>query len=188
METYIQNRRLSLCKGDITAAVADSIVNAANAQLAGGGGVDGAIHRVGGPDIMAECRKIGACATGDAVATGAGRLTANHVIHAVAPVWRGGLAREPESLRRAYRRSLEVAARLGDRTIALPSLGTGAYGYPVAEAAAVALGTVAEFLRLDARIVSATFFLYSDEVLAVYCHALSELLHRREDGNAPVST
>src|SRR5581483_10374455 len=126
---------IRLTQGDITEVQADAIVNAANAHLAGGGGVDGAIHRVGGPDIMDECRKIGNCPTGSAVATGAGRLAARHVLHAVAPRWRGGSSSEPALLAGAYRTSLQLADELQDKRIALPSLATGAYGYPVDKAA-----------------------------------------------------
>jgi O-acetyl-ADP-ribose deacetylase (regulator of RNase III) len=175
MEILVGNHVLRLTRGDITAAVVDAIVNAANGALVGGGGVDGAIHRAGGPAIMRDCRRIGECPTGDAVATTAGQLAAKHVIHAVAPIWRGGSEGEPDLLRSAYLRSLQVAADLGDRTIAFPSLGTGAYGYPMDQAARAAVTTVAEFLRGDARIVSATFFLYSDDAFAVFNRALLSL-------------
>src|SRR5690349_8098469 len=117
---------LELVRGDITKIAADAIVNAANSALLGGGGVDGAIHRAGGPSIIAECRKIGGCPTGGAVATGAGHLPARHVIHAVAPIYRGGLG-DADLLRSAYRASLELAESLCARSVAFPSLGTGAY-------------------------------------------------------------
>jgi O-acetyl-ADP-ribose deacetylase (regulator of RNase III) len=142
--------RLELVLGDITRQHVDAIVNAANAGLHGGGGVDGAIHRAGGPAIMDECDRIraerGGCPTGTAVATGAGRLAARAVIHAVAPRWKGGAHGERELLASAYRSSLELGASLGHRTVAFPSLGTGAYGYPIGEAARVALGEIRDFL------------------------------------------
>ena len=125
--------------GDLTEQRVDAIVNAANEALAPGGGVCGAIRRAGGPDIFDECARLGGCATGDAKATGAGRLPAGHVIHAVGPVWEGGGVGEPELLASAYRRSLEVARDLGCRTIAFPALSTGIYGYPPELAAPVAV-------------------------------------------------
>ncbi len=124
--------------GDLTTQEVDAIVNAANEALAPGGGVCGAIRRAGGDEIFAECARLGGCATGDAKATGAGRLPATHVIHAVGPVWSGGEDGEPELLASAYRRSLEVALALGCRTIAFPALSTGIYGYPAEPAASVA--------------------------------------------------
>lgn len=128
--------------GDLTAQEVDAIVNAANEALAPGGGVCGAIRRAGGDEIFDECARLGGCATGDATATGAGRLPAKHVIHAVGPVWSGGGRGEAELLASAYRRSLEVAEGLGCRTIAFPALSTGIYGYPAELAAPVAVGAV----------------------------------------------
>jgi O-acetyl-ADP-ribose deacetylase (regulator of RNase III) len=136
---------ISFVVGDLTAQNVDAIVNAASEALAPGGGVCGAIRRAGGDEIFAECARLGGCATGDAKATGAGRLPAKHVVHAVGPVWSGGGAGEAELLASAYRRSLEVAAELGCRTIALPALSTGIYGYPPELAAPVAVGAVREF-------------------------------------------
>jgi O-acetyl-ADP-ribose deacetylase (regulator of RNase III) len=130
--------------GDLTQQHVDAVVNAANEQLAPGGGVCGAIRRAGGDEIFAECARLGWCATGDAKATGAGRLPARYVIHAVGPVWRSGLEGEPALLASAYRRSLEVAAELGCRTVAFPALSTGIYGYPPELAAPVAAAALRE--------------------------------------------
>ena len=130
--------------GDLTQQDSDAIVNAANGSLLGGGGVDGAIHRAGGPEILAECRLLGGCATGDAKATTAGRLPARWVIHTVGPVWRGGNEGEPDLLAAAHRRSFEVAHQLGARTIAFPAISCGIYGYPVELAAPIAVGVASE--------------------------------------------
>jgi O-acetyl-ADP-ribose deacetylase len=137
---------LTFVVGDLTTQAVDAVVNAANTSLLGGGGVDGAIHRAGGPEILAECRLLGGCETGDAKATTAGRLPARWVVHAVGPVWRGGDAGEPELLASAHRRSLEVATGLGARTVAFPAISCGVYGYPPEEAAPVAVGAVRPFL------------------------------------------
>lgn len=130
--------------GDLTGQDVDAIVNAANSSLLGGGGVDGAIHRAGGPEILAESRLLGGCETGDAKATTAGRLPARWVVHAVGPVWRGGAQGEAELLASAHRRSLEVAAELGARTIAFPALSCGIFGYPPELAAPTAVGVARE--------------------------------------------
>jgi O-acetyl-ADP-ribose deacetylase len=151
--------------GDLTARRADAIVNAANEALAPGGGVCGAIRRAGGDEIFAECARLGGCATGDAKATGAGRLAARYVIHAVGPVWRGGDAGEAELLASAYRRSLEVASELGCRTIAFPALSTGIYGYPPELAAPVAVEAVRE---LEDRFDEISFVFLDDAMRDVF--------------------
>ncbi|HSR32081.1 MAG TPA: O-acetyl-ADP-ribose deacetylase [Anaerolineae bacterium] len=147
MKTQIRGAVLELVEGDITRQDTEALVNAANNSLLGGGGVDGAIHRAGGPQILAECRKLGGCATGDAKITTGGRLKARYVIHTVGPVyWREGAERSAELLASAYRRSLEVAAENGVQSVAFPSISTGAYGYPMDEAAPVALQTTMNYL------------------------------------------
>ena len=140
-EKIIGKTKLSLTEGDITRQEVDAIVNAANSRLAGGGGVDGAIHRAGGPAIMEQCRKIGGCPTGQAVITTGGNLLAKYVIHTVGPIYRGTV-RDAELLASCYGQSLGLAATKGLRTVAFPSISTGAYGYPLDEAAAVALQAV----------------------------------------------
>lgn len=180
MEYQIGGSVIEFVRGDITGQKVDAIVNAANGALAGGGGVDGAIHRVGGPSIMEECRKIGGCPTGSAVATGAGELAARHVIHAVGPIWRGGRDNEAALLASAYRRALEIAADLKDRSIALPSISTGAYGYPIDEAARTSITAVRDYLQSGpGGIELVRFVLFSDSDLAVYQAAARELLESR---------
>ena len=165
--------RVELVRGDITEQDTEAIVNAANTSLLGGGGVDGAIHRAGGPAILEECRRLGGCATGDAKITGGGRLRARFVIHTVGPVYGGGTRREAELLASAYRRSLEVAVANGIRSLAFPSISTGAYRFPIDEAATIALRTVTAFFAAhpgDLDLVR--FVLFSEADLAVYEQAL----------------
>jgi O-acetyl-ADP-ribose deacetylase (regulator of RNase III) len=164
--------RIRLVKGDITQQEVDAIVNAANESLLGGGGVDGAIHRAGGPAILEECRRLGGCDTGDAKATTAGELPARHVIHTVGPVWQGGGAREDELLASCHTRSLEVAARLGCRTVAFPAISTGIYRFPVDRAAEIAFTTTRDALETYPEIEEVRFVLFSDEHLAAFERAL----------------
>jgi O-acetyl-ADP-ribose deacetylase (regulator of RNase III) len=166
-------------QGDITQIAADAIVNAANENLIPGAGVAGAIDRVGGPSIRDESFALPGsprCPTGTAVATGAGNLPAHHVIHAVAPVWRGGQHGEPDLLRGAYRHSLELADQLGDRSIAFPSLGTGVFGYPLDQAASIALSAVIAYLQGETRIERVIFVLFSAGDLANFERALGRLV------------
>ncbi len=174
-ELSVGRSRIELVQGDITHQDTEAIVNAANTTLLGGGGVDGAIHRAGGPAILAECRRLGGCATGDAKITTAGKLRAKYVVHTVGPVYHDGLHGEPELLARAYRRSLEVAASRSVRSIAFPSISTGAYRFPIAQAAVIALETVAQQLRADPEQRLVRFVLFSSADLAVYERALGEL-------------
>ncbi len=167
---------LELVRGDIVAQDVDAIVNAANTTLLGGGGVDGAIHRAGGPAIVAECRTLGGCATGDAKMTGGGRLRARHVIHAVGPIYRDGRHGEADLLASAYRRSLETAAAAGLGSIAFPSISTGAYRFPIHDAAGIALGTTSTFLASASHALTLVrFVLFSDADLAVYAGLLEHV-------------
>lgn len=177
MKTSIHGAELELVQGDITHERTDAIVNAANSHLAGGGGVDGAIHRAGGPSIMEETRVKypNGCPTGSAVITGAGKMSVKFVIHAVGPVYRDGKHGEPELLASAYRCSLEVAAAAGCRSISFPSLSTGAYGYPVEEAAPIALRTVEEFLKAHRSIELVRFVLFDKRTFDVFASSLVNL-------------
>jgi O-acetyl-ADP-ribose deacetylase len=165
--------RIALTQGDITVQHVDAIVNAANSSLLGGGGVDGAIHRGGGPAILEECRLLGGCETGEAKATTAGDLPARYVIHTVGPVWQGGGEGEDELLASCHRRSLEVAAELGCRTVAFPAISTGVYRFPVERAAAIALSTTREELDTRLQIEQVRFVLFSDEHLHAFERALT---------------
>ena len=179
MQIKISRTSLTLVQGDITKEKVDAIVNAANEQLMGGGGVDGAIHRAGGPAIMAECNEIraeqGGCPTGSAVITTGGNLPAKHVIHTVGPIWRGGNAGEPNLLASCYRESLSLALEGGIKTIAFPSISTGIYGYPIDRAAGTALNAVKEFLEGHDGIQEVRFVLFDDATYAGYENALSAM-------------
>ena len=164
--------RISLIQGDITKLEVDAIVNAANSSLMGGGGVDGAIHRAGGPQILAECREIvarqGRCEPGDAVITSGGNLPAKFVIHTVGPIWRGGHNNEPQLLQNAYLNSLKLAAENGIQTIAFPNISTGVYGYPKEKAARIAVDAVTGFLAVNQLPKQVYFVCFDDENYELY--------------------
>ncbi len=166
--------RITLHRGDITTDPdADAIVNAANSSLLGGGGVDGAIHRAAGPEMLHECRLLGGCDTGDAVITGAGRLPMRHVIHTVGPVWRGGTGGEPELLASCHRRAIELAAAHGCARVGFPAVSCGIYGYPAGLAAAVAIAATASAMAARPAVAEARFWLFDDEIFDVFSRALA---------------
>ncbi|MBS7627201.1 O-acetyl-ADP-ribose deacetylase [Candidatus Bathyarchaeota archaeon] len=185
MERLVGKARLRLVQGDITDQDVDAIVNAANPSLMGGGGVDGAIHRRGGPKILEECRKIRSeewpdgLPTGKAVITSGGNLKARYVIHTVGPIWRGGKVGEPKLLAEAYRNSLELALRSGLKRVSFPSISTGAYGYPIEEAARIALRTVKEFLEERDLIEEVNFVLFTEADFKVYLQAMAEIFEHK---------
>jgi O-acetyl-ADP-ribose deacetylase len=178
MQVSINHAVLELSQGDITLQEVDGVVNAANSRLAGGGGVDGAIHRRGGPAIMAEtdARYPQGCPTGSAVISTAGKLPAKHVIHAVGPIWRGGNRGEADLLAGAYRRSLELAVENGCQSLALPALSTGAYGYPMDLAARIAMSTAVEFLRQRGEPKVVRFVLFDAGAYGTFAAVLKELM------------
>jgi O-acetyl-ADP-ribose deacetylase (regulator of RNase III) len=160
--------RLILVRGDITKLAVDAIVNAANTTLLGGGGVDGAIHRAAGPELLAECKTLGGCRPGEAKITRGYSLPARFVIHTVGPIWAGGNRGEPETLADCYRNSLRMASENGLRTIAFPAISCGVYRYPIPEAARIAVETTSQFLRENSSITEVTFVVSSDEIEAAY--------------------
>jgi O-acetyl-ADP-ribose deacetylase len=173
-------RKLTLMEGDITRVSADAIVNAANASLAGGGGVDGAIHRAGGPQIMRELdairARIGQCATGSAVATSAGNLPAKYVFHAVGPIYRDGRHGEPDLLASCYRTCLAMADERGAQTVSFPAISTGVYGYPIEEAARISLGVVSNYLETaETKIQQVVFVLFGARTHQIYAAALASI-------------
>jgi len=178
MEKKIGSTVLRLKVGDLTRERVDAIVNAANSSLLGGGGVDGAIHRAGGPAILEDCRKIvekiGRLETGRAVITTGGNLPARHVVHTVGPVWHGGKRGEPQLLADAYRSSLTVAEENGLKTVAFPGISTGVYGYPMSSAARAALVTITEYLKEGSSLEEITIVLFSDEALTAWKAAFPE--------------
>jgi len=181
-EFQVDKAQICLVQGDITEQDADAIVNAANSTLMGGGGVDGAIHRKGGPKILEECKRIRATEwpdglpTGKAVITSGGNLKAKHVIHTVGPVWQGGTHSEPELLAEAYCNSLRLAVSKGLKTIAFPAISTGAYGYPTEKASRIALSTVKKFLKEEDKLDRVVFVLFTRHDLETYKEAVKELL------------
>ena len=168
MKAKFNETIIELATGDITLETTDAIVNAANERLAGGAGVDGAIHRAGGPDIMAECRRIGGCPTGQAVITTGGRLAARFVIHTVGPIYRGGTKNEARLLSLAYQNSLTLAATKGLQSISFPAISCGIYGYPIHEAASVALSTCIEYARKNSNIKLIRHILFDRGIFEVF--------------------
>ncbi|MDQ1326957.1 MAG: O-acetyl-ADP-ribose deacetylase [Candidatus Poribacteria bacterium] len=175
----VNKTKLSLTVGDITKQKTDAIVNAANSSLMGGGGVDGAIHRAGGPKILEECMKIrekqGGCDTGEAVITTGGDLPAKYVIHTVGPIWGGGNRKEPELLANCYKNSLKLAVENGIKTISFPSISTGAYGYPIDQAGEAALKAIIDFLKKDDSVNEVIFVLFNDSTYKRYETALKSI-------------
>lgn len=178
MQVKVGQATLELVQGDITAQETDAIVNAANRTLLGGGGVDGAIHRAAGPELLAECRKLGGCETGDAKITKGYRLLAKYVIHTVGPIYHTEGKRAPELLASCYRRSLELASQYKLQSIAFPSISTGAFGYPLKEAAPIALKTVMDYISQNPEIKLVRFVLFGKEAYQAYAEALEELIKK----------
>jgi len=178
MQVTVGKSKLELVQGDITQQDTEAIVNAANPSLLGGGGVDGAIHRAGGPQILEECRKIGGCPPGEARITTGGRLKAKYVIHTVGPIYQGGAKGEAQILASAYRSSLELASQHGIKSVAFPSISTGAYGYPIELAAPIALRTAMEYLQSHPEIELVRFVLFGRSAYEAYERALKSLLQK----------
>ncbi|MCX5853967.1 MAG: O-acetyl-ADP-ribose deacetylase [Deltaproteobacteria bacterium] len=176
MDVRINKSTLSLVEGDITSEETDAIVNAANARLAGGAGVDGAIHRAGGPSIMEECRKIGGCQTGQAVITTGGSLKAKYVIHTVGPVYQGGVKGESHLLKSAHLESLKLASAKRLKSIAFPAISTGVYGYPVNEAAHIALKTAIDYLNEHDDLELVRFVLFGRKTYDIFTDELRKLI------------
>ena len=174
MRMQLGNGFLELVRGDITLETVDAVVNAANSALVGGGGVDGAIHRRGGPKIMEECRRIGGCPTGQTVMTTAGNLPAKNVLHTVGPVWRGGETGEPDLLASCYRTALELARDNDLQSIAFPSVSTGVFGYPVDKAAAIALRVIRDFMVENDLPKRIRMVLFDEATFEAYRKALAE--------------
>ena len=179
--------RIAVTRDDITRQRVDAIVNAANSSLLGGGGVDGAIHRAAGPELVAECRTLGGCPTGEARITRGYRLPARHVIHTVGPVWQGGRRGEPDLLASCYRNSLELAARHGLETVAFPAISTGIYSYPLEPATHIALTEAVRFLEAHPGIRQVTFVCFGDEAYRTYQRVADEVLGggEEEEGEQP---
>ncbi len=181
MRAQINQTTLELVQGDITRQEVDGIVNAANHSLLGGGGVDGAIHRAAGPDLLRETRTLGGCVTGDAKITKGYKLKARYVIHTVGPIYRPGDASVPRQLQSAYRRSLEVAYENGVKSLAFPAISTGIYGYPLAEATPIAIRTVCDFVALREGFDLIRFVLYDSRTMDAYQATLSAIVQQRSD-------
>jgi O-acetyl-ADP-ribose deacetylase (regulator of RNase III) len=182
MDLIVQ--RLSVRVADITTLATDAIVNAANESLLGGGGVDGAIHRAAGPELLAECRTLGGCPTGQAKITRGYRLPARHVIHTVGPVWRGGTRDEPALLASCYRESLKLAVAHGLSSLAFPAISCGVYGYPIPDAARIAIDTTAEFLSEDETLEEVIFACFGNSIFEAFQAAADRPEIRRSAGSA----
>lgn len=176
MKKTVANSTIELVGGDITLEKTEAIVNAANSSLLGGGGVDGAIHRAGGPQILEECRKIGGCPAGEARITSGGNLSAKYVIHTVGPIYNGGNSGEAATLANAYKNCLIKATEIGIKTVSFPSISTGVYGYPISEASMIALGEAKKYLEEHSEITLVRFVLFGKKDYHVYEKSLRAIL------------